>query len=72
MPEGTICNKLSSTIDILSTIAALTKSELPKEKLDEVKILDLLKGQKEANTRNSFLYYYQKNSLEAVRKETLS
>ena len=66
--EGTICNKLASTIDILPTLAAITKAPLPEKKIDGVNILSLLLGDENANPRESFLYYYRKNSLEAVRK----
>lgn len=65
---GTICNKLASTIDILPTLAAITNSPLPEKKIDGVNILPLLRGDENANPRESFLYYYRKNSLEAVRK----
>jgi arylsulfatase len=68
IPEGTICNKLASTIDILPTLAVLTNSPLPEKKIDGVNILPLLLGDENANPRESFLYYYRKNSLEAVRK----
>jgi arylsulfatase len=68
IPEGTICNKLASTIDILPTLAAITNSPLPEKKIDGVNILPLLMGDENANPRQSFLYYYRKNSLEAVRK----
>jgi len=68
IPEGTICNKLSSTIDILPTLAAITGARLPDHKIDGVNILPLMKGEKDANPRDVFYYYYQRNSLEAVRK----
>ncbi len=67
---GTICNKLASTIDILPTLAAITNSPLPGKKIDGVNILPLLLGDEKANPRETFLYYYRKNSLEAVRKGT--
>ena len=66
--EGTICNKLASTIDILPTLAAITGSSLPVKKIDGVNILPLILGDENANPRETFLYYYQKNSLEAIRK----
>ena len=66
--EGTICNKLASTIDLLPTFAAITNSDLPKKKIDGVNILPLMLGDPNANPRESFLYYYRKNSLEGVRK----
>ena len=68
IPEGTICNKLASTIDLLPTFAALTNAELPKKKIDGVNIVSLMKGDTNANPRESFLYYYRKNNLEGVRK----
>jgi len=67
--EGTICNKLASTIDILPTLAAITNSPLPEKKIDGVNILPLMLGDETANPRETFLYYYRKNSLEAIRKD---
>jgi len=66
--EGTVCNKLASTIDILPTLAFLTNSQFPVKKIDGINILPLMLGDQNANPRQSFLYYYRKNSLEAVRK----
>jgi len=68
IPEGIICNNLASSIDILPTIAAITGSDLPKKKIDGVNIFELMKGDFSQNPRDHFLYYYRKNSLEAVRK----
>jgi arylsulfatase A-like enzyme len=68
IPEGTVCNKLASTIDILPTLANITHSPLPEKKIDGVNILSLLLGDEKANPRESFLYYYRGNCLEAVRK----
>ncbi len=67
IPEGAICNKLSSTIDILPTLAAITLATLPEHTIDGVNILPLLLGEKNACPRKIFFYYYRKNSLEAVR-----
>lgn len=68
VPSGTICNKLSSNIDILPTLAAITEAPLPANKIDGVNILLLLKGEANANPRDHLFYYYNKNSLEAVRE----
>ncbi len=68
IPAGTICNKLSSTIDILPTLAAITGAKLPEHIIDGVNILPLMKGEIDANPRDVFYYYYRRNSLEAVRK----
>lgn len=64
--EGRVCNKLASGIDILPTLAAIADAPLPEKKIDGVSLLSLLKGDEQANPRESFYYYYRKNSLEAV------
>lgn len=68
MPEGLVCNKLSSTIDILPTIANICQTKLPDNKIDGLDISALMKGEVSAEPRKVFYYYYRKNSLEAVRK----
>lgn len=67
IPAGDICNQLSGTIDILPTLATITGSSLPKNKIDGVNILPLLLGDKTAKPRENFYYYYGSNNLEAVR-----
>jgi arylsulfatase len=67
VPEGMVCNKLASAIDILPTLAEVAGASLPKNKIDGVSLLPLLKGDLKANPRESFYYYYRQNSLEAVR-----
>lgn len=66
--SGTVCNNLAATMDVLPTIAALTKSNLPKNKIDGVTILSLLKQEPQANPRDHFVYYYDNNSLKAIRQ----
>lgn len=68
IPGGTVCNKLSSTIDILPTLAAITGAPLPSHLIDGVNIYSLLTGDADANPRDHFFYYYDKNSLQAVRQ----
>ena len=68
IPAGTICNKLSSTIDLLPTCAELTGVKKPAHKIDGVSILPLLMNDASANPRDELVYYYHKNSLEALRK----
>jgi arylsulfatase A-like enzyme len=65
---GSICNKLSSTIDVLPTIANICNAKLPEKKIDGVNIIALLEGKIEANPRDEFVYYYDENSLKAIRK----
>ncbi len=67
IPEGTVCNKMASTIDILPTLAAITGAQLPGKTIDGINILPLLKGEKDAAPRDEFFYYYT-GELRAVRK----
>lgn len=67
IPAGTVCNQLSSAIDLFPTIAQLTGTKLPDHKIDGVNILPLMKGEKDAEPRKSFYYYLGINSLEGVR-----
>lgn len=68
-PEGVVCNKLTSTIDLLPTIANICGAKLPTKKIDGVDILPLLKGNMDATPRKYFYYYYRRNNLEAVRRD---
>ena len=68
IPAGTVTNKVASSIDVLPTVAAICGAKLPKRKIDGISILPLLKGEKDANPRDYFVYYYGNNQLEAVRK----
>jgi len=64
---NTKIDNLTSTIDILPTIAEITKSNLPKNKIDGVSILPLFLNDKNANPRDEFWYYYDYDLI-AVRK----
>jgi len=66
---GQICNQLVSAIDILPTLSAICKVKLPDHKIDGVSLMPILKGNMNATPRKNFLYYYRKNSLEAVRRD---
>lgn len=68
IPKGSICNKLSSTIDVLPTISNICNTKLPGKKIDGVSIRALLEGNVDANPRDEFVYYYDENSLKAIRK----
>ncbi|HEX7905400.1 MAG TPA: sulfatase [Chitinophagaceae bacterium] len=68
VPSGTVNNALSSTIDLLPTFAYITGAALPDHKIDGVNIIELFKGNKKAQPRTEFLYYFNNNDLEAVRK----
>jgi arylsulfatase len=66
---GTICNNLASSIDILPTLAEITGATLPRNRIDGVSILPLMRGEPDAAPRHDFYYYYQQNSLEAVQRD---
>lgn len=68
VPGGRVSNQLLSTIDVLPTISKIAGAKLPKAKIDGIEFVDVLKGDNTKNPRSEFLYYYRKNSLEAVRK----
>jgi arylsulfatase len=69
VPAGLVANNLSAALDILPTIVEATGAKLPKRRIDGVSVLEVLKGSITINPRTSFLYYYRKNNLEAVRDE---
>jgi len=67
IPEGTACDKLSATMDLLPTFAAIAGAPLPNHKIDGVNILPLLQGKPDANPRDHLFYYYGKQ-LQCVRE----
>ena len=67
IPEGEVCNKIASLIDVLPTLAHITDSPLPKKKIDGVNIYPLLEGDTNANPREIFYYYFEDNELQAIR-----
>jgi len=67
IPAGTVCNKMAATIDLLPTIAAIAGAPLPEKKIDGVNILPLIKGDKNANPRDIYYFYYG-GELRAVRQ----
>ncbi len=65
----TECNELLTTMDLLPTIARLTKSELPRgHRIDGLESVSLLLDDKAIGSRDEFLYYAGKGALEGVRK----
>ncbi len=67
LPEGKVLSNLASAIDILPTLAEIAGVPLPGKRIDGVSLLPLLMGEADANPRETFLYYYRRNNLEAVR-----
>jgi arylsulfatase len=69
IPAGLVANNLCAALDILPTIVEATAAKMPNRRIDGVSVLEVLKGNTAVNPRISFLYYYRKNNLEAVRDE---
>jgi len=67
IPQGTVCNKMASTLDLLPTFAAISGAPMPKNKIDGVNILPLLEGNPDANPRDHLFYYYGR-PLQCVRQ----
>ena len=65
---GSICNNLAATMDLMPTLVDICTAKLPSKKIDGVDILPLLLQEPNANPRNNFVYYYDENSLKAVRE----
>ena len=69
IPAGTECNELVGTIDMLPTIAALTKSPLPTDrKIDGLDVSGLLTGDAIKSPRDEFIHYTSQGRLEGIRK----
>lgn len=68
VPAGATCNELTSTIDILPTVATLVGAKLPDHKIDGLDITPLLLGKPGAVTPHEvFCCYYEGGQLQAVR-----
>jgi len=63
---GAVTDALAANIDVVPTILAATEAAAPKNEIDGVSFLAVLKAEK-PTTRDSFAYYYG-DRLEAVRK----
>lgn len=68
VPQGVVCNKLASSIDLLPTLASIVGGNLSENKIDGVNIVDLWKGKTDVDPRQDLFYYYGTNNLNAVRK----
>lgn len=69
IPAGKVCNQLACTVDLLPTLASLTEGELSDNDIDGVDITSLLKGEFDTKPRETILYYFGQNNLNAVRKD---
>lgn len=64
---GGVCSQLLTNMDLLPTISAAAKAELPIKKIDGISFLPLLLGKTRTGPREVFYYYYEANNLKAVR-----
>jgi len=72
IPAATTCDQLSSTIDLLPTIARLIGAELPNHTIDGKDISPLMFGDADADTKTPhehFFCFYSPSSLHAVRTQ---
>jgi arylsulfatase len=67
IPKGTINNEIASTMDILPTLAKITGAPLPKNTIDGVNILPILKDPSNSDPRK-YLIYDWKRSVMGVRE----
>ena len=68
VPAGTTCDELTSTIDILPTVAKLIDAKLPDHKIDGKDIRPLMFGEADAKSPHEhFACYYKGGQLQAVR-----
>ncbi|MCB1233589.1 MAG: sulfatase [Verrucomicrobiae bacterium] len=68
VPAGTVCDELSTTMDLLPTFAKLAGVEPPAaRKIDGHDIRPLLLGEAGAKTPYDAFYYYYLDQLQAVR-----
>ncbi len=65
--DGMEINSITSTIDILPTIADIIDAELPNHTIDGISFKEVLTGQNASGHRDEFYYFYER-SLCAVRK----
>lgn len=69
IPAGTTCNELMGTIDLLPTIASITKTPLPKNRIiDGLDASALLHNDKAKSPRNEFVHYTSRGVLEGLRQ----
>ena len=66
IPAGSENGEITSTLDLLPTLAKLADADLPANPIDGQDISPILMGEKKAKGRESF-YFYQMDQLQCVR-----
>ncbi|WP_316809862.1 sulfatase [Pedobacter heparinus] len=64
---GSVNSELLTNMDILPTLLDITHAPPPKNKIDGLSFEGLLLGKSDKDPRQVFYYYYNANSLKAVR-----
>nr|WP_183875601.1 sulfatase [Pedobacter sp. AK017] len=64
---GSVNSNLITNMDILPTLLQLSHAAPPEKKIDGISFADLLLGRSDKAPRQVFYYYYNENSLKAVR-----
>lgn len=68
IPAGTKCEELTTTMDILPTLACLAGGTTPQNRrIDGYDIRPLLFGESDAKTPYDVFFYYERDQLQAVR-----
>ena len=68
IPAGKVCNELAGTIDVAPTLAGLAGTALPAGRvIDGKDILPLMTAQEGAKTPHEFYFYWNAETLQAVR-----
>lgn len=67
IPAGKVSNNMAAGIDILPTIIEATNAKTPEKRIDGVSLFENLKGNLSEVPRDQFLFYYRRNSLQAIR-----
>jgi arylsulfatase A-like enzyme len=65
---GSICNNMMASMDLLPTLMNICGARQPRQKIDGIDMLSLLKQVPDANPRDEFAYYYDRYSLKGIRK----
>jgi arylsulfatase A-like enzyme len=69
IPAGTECDQLTSSLDLLPTIASLVGAPLPENRIiDGIDISNVWKDPTSKTPREEFLYYASKGDLEGIRQ----
>jgi arylsulfatase A-like enzyme len=70
VPAGTVCQSLSTSMDLLPTIAEITGAKLPERAIDGTSLVAMLTHIQSSGTapRDTFLYYTSKGDLAGIRR----